>query len=442
MTRTAGVRTIVALGVLVALACGLAVGSARAAVPKTRLVSVSSIELQGNQNSYTAFVSAGGRYVVFVSNADNLIGEDANTYRDVFIRDRRSGRTSLVTRSTDGTQSNNESDAYSNGSPISADGRFVVFSSLADTLIASDSNALTDIFIRDRERHKTRRVSVTSAEVEAVGGQSTDAAVSGNGRFVVFQSEATNLVSGDANGHADVFIRDRKNGKTRRVSVSSNGVEGNDDSGEASVSADGRYVLFASSATNLVPNDNNGERDAFVRDRWTGKTRRVNVSSDEVQANDDAAYMSISANGRFVAFESSATNLIKHDDNLQTDVFVRDRKEGTTRRVSISSAENQASGWSGYAKISPSGRFVVFEAADTNLVTGDTNGVIDIFVRDLVNGTTRRITSKAGGVSPMGSQYPTITSDGRFVAFESDVVNHVADDTNGYNDVFVRGPLR
>jgi Tol biopolymer transport system component len=275
-----------------------------------------------------------------------------------------------------------------------------------------------------------------------VGGQSTDAAVSGNGRFVVFQSEATNLASGDSNGNFDVFIRDRKKGTTRRVSVSSSGVEGNDDSREASVSADGRYVLFASSATNLVPNDDNGKRDAFVRDRWTGKTRRVNVSSDEVPANDDASYMSISASGRFVAFESRATNLVKHDTNGESDVFVRDHKERTTRRVSVSSAENEATGWSGYAKISPSGRFVVFEAADTNLVTGDMHGVIDIFVRDLVNGTTRRITSKAGGVSPMGSQFPAITSDGRFVAFESDVVNHVADDTNGYNDIFVRGPLR
>jgi Tol biopolymer transport system component len=420
---------------------GLA-ASAASGVATTRRVSVSSAEVQGNAASNTAFISSGGRYVVFISGADNLVGDDQNTFRDAFLRDRRRGRTRLVSVSSTGEQANNNVDCYSNGSPVSGDGRFVVFTSLATNLLQQgDGNGATDVFIRDRENGTTGRVSVSSAEEEATGGDSTDAAISRNGRFVVFHSNANNLVPNDNNNATDVFIRDRKKGITRRVSINSAEDEGNGDSGEASVSDDGRYVLFASSATNLVPNDTNNARDAFVRDRWTGTTRRVNVSSAEAQANNGAIYMSISASGRFIVFESGATSLVRHDTNADDDVFVRDRREGTTRRVSVSSTERQANGWSGYPKVSPSGRFVAFEAADTNLVSGDANGVIDIFVRDLVNGTTRRVTSKAGGTAPSGSQFPTITADGRFVAFESDVTNLVADDTNDVSDVFVRGPL-
>jgi Tol biopolymer transport system component len=152
--------------------------------------------------------------------------------------------------------------------------------------------------------------------------------------------------------------------------------------------------------------------------------------------------MSISNSGRFVVFESSADNLVKHDTNGQDDVFVRDRRSKTTRRVSVTSSEKQVGNWSGYAHVSPSGRFAAFESPNAHLVPGDDNGIVDVFVRDLRNGLTMRVTSRSGGSSPTRSEYPTITGDGRFVAFQSDVNNLVPGDGNEVSDVFVRGPLR
>jgi hypothetical protein len=439
MRSTWGLAAFVALiGALVA------VPVSGAAIAKTTRVSVNSIEAQAlNGNSYNVFISAGGRFVVFTSNADNLVPDDMNTYRDVFIRDRKLGKTRLINVSDAGDQANNDfSDAYSNGSPISADGRFVVFSAFADNLVPSDGNADTDVFIRDREKHTTRRISVNSAEEEAQHGDSVDPAISADGRFVVFASLADNLVPNDSNGSVDVFIRDRKKGVTKRVSVNSAEEQSNGGGSEASVSANGRYVLFGSTSDNLAPGSVDGHEDAYVRDRWKGTTRRVSVSTGGHQANESVGYMSISNSGRYVVFESNADNLVKHDTNGQGDVFVRDRRSKTTRRVSVTSAEKQVGNWSGYAHVSPSGRFVTFESPNAHLVAGDDNGIIDIFVRDIRNGVTMRATSRSGGSSPNGSEYPTITSDGRFVGFESDVNNLVPNDSNGFKDAFVRGPLR
>jgi Tol biopolymer transport system component len=168
----------------------------------------------------------------------------------------------------------------------------------------------------------------------------------------------------------------------------------------------------------------------------------VSESTRGHQANESVGYKSISNSGRFVVFESSADNLVKHDTNGQDDVFVRDRRSKTTRRVSVTSSEKQVGNWSGYAHVSPSGRFVAFESPNAHLVPGDDNGIVDIFVRDLRNGLTMRVTSRSGGSSPTRSEYPTITGDGRFVAFQSDVNNLVPGDGNEVSDVFVRCPLR
>ena len=169
---------------------------------------------------------------------------------------------------------------------------------------------------------KTKRVSVSSAGAQGDSG-SFHPAVSADGRFVAFASNATNLVGGDTNAVSDVFVRDRKTHKTKRVSVSSAGAQGNDLSESASISADGRFVAFESVATNLVGNDTNGFDDVFVRDRSTGKTRRVSLDSAGVQGNGDSEEPSISADGRFVGFDSLATDLVGNDTNGFEDVFVR-----------------------------------------------------------------------------------------------------------------------
>ena len=412
------------------------------AVATTTRVSVNSIEAQAlNGASFDVFISAGGRFVVFDSGADNLVPDDQNTFRDVFIRDRKLGRTRLISVSSAGEQPNNHTGVYSNGSPISADGRYVVFITSAANVVPNDGNSHTDVFIRDRKKGTTKRVSVNSNEEEAQGGDSVDPAISPDGRFVVFQSTADNLVPNDLNGAADVFIRDREKGVTKRVSVNSSEEESHGGGTEASLSADGRYVLFGSTSDNLAPGAN-GSEQAYVRDRREGTTRRVSVNAGGHQANQSVGYMSISNSGRFVVFESNANNLVKHDTNGQTDVFVRDRHSKTTRRVSVTSAEGQVKNWSGYAHVSPSGRFVAFESPNAHLVAGDDNGIVDVFVRDIRHGITTRVTSRSGGSSPNGSEYPTITSDGRFVGFQSDVNNLVPGDTNGFTDAFVRGPLR
>jgi Tol biopolymer transport system component len=213
---------------------------------------------------------------------------------------------------------------------------------------------------------KTRRVSVSSAGAEA-NQPSLNPSISANGRFVAFESDASNLVGSDDNGTTDIFVRDRWTGKTRRVSVSSAGVEGNGRSRNASISADGRFVAFESEASNLVGNDGNPYWDIFVRDRTTGKTRRVSVSSAGVQGDGDSQNASISADGRFVAFDSGASNLIGNDGNPYTDVFVRDRTTGKTKRVSVSSAGAEGNGNSSNASISADGRFVAFDSEGRTL---------------------------------------------------------------------------
>ncbi|TMM11186.1 MAG: hypothetical protein E6G00_05495, partial [Actinobacteria bacterium] len=253
----------------------------------------------------------------------------------------------------------------------------------------------------------------------------------------------SNLVGGDTNGVGDVFVRDRKTGKTKRVSVNSHGAQANGESFAAPISADGRFVAFLSSASNLVGGDTNGARDVFVRDRKAGKTRRVSVDSHGAQGKGASFVPSISANGRFVAFSSVANNLVGGDTNTVSDVFVRDRKTGKTRRVSVDSHGAQGNGDSFIPSISADGRFVAFYSDAANLVAGDGNAAGDGFVRDRKAGRTKRVSVASHGTQGNDTSFPpSISADGRFVAFTSLANNLVAGDTNGASDIFARGPLR
>jgi Tol biopolymer transport system component len=224
--------------------------------------------------------------------------------------------------------------------------------------------------------------------------------------------------------------------------VSSTGEQADANSSGSAVSADGRFVAFGSNASNLVPNDGNHTYDVFVRDRKTGKTRRVSVSSEGVEGNGASQNPSISANGRFVAFSSGAANLVPGDTKEHVDVFVHDRKTGKTRRVNLSSAGVEADLDSDLPSISASGRFVAFESFATNLVPGDTKAVRDVFVRDRKTGKTKRVSVSSAGVEGDAESFaPSISGDGRFVAFESPAMNLVPEDLNNARDVFLRGPL-
>jgi tricorn protease-like protein len=272
-----------------------------------------------------------------------------------------------------------EANAYSSWVAISPHGRYVAFTSDASNLVPGDTNQQSDVFVRDRRTGTTSRVSVSSREVQA-SWPSEVPSISARGRYVSFVSYATDLVPGDTNEATDVFVRDRWKGTTRRVSVSSTGVQGDHAVDSASMSKSGRYVTFVSGASTLVPGDTNDRADVFVRDRRKGTTRRVSLSSREEQADNRSERSSISANGRYVAFDSLATNMVHADTNDAMDVFVRDRWRGNTRRVSVNGSGAQADAESSVPWISSNGRFVGFESYATNLVPGDTNETVDSFV--------------------------------------------------------------
>jgi Tol biopolymer transport system component len=281
-------------------------------------VSVRSNGDQANGASSSPSISADGRYVVFTSDATNLVPGDTNGVGGVFVRDRSTGTTSMVSLRSDGDQSN----AGGYDPSISADGRYVVFTSLATNLVPGDTNGKADVFVHDRSTGTTSRVSVRSNGDQANNRRSDEPSISADGRYVAFVSGAANLVRGDTNGKADVFVHDRQTGTTSRVSVRSNGDQVNWPSLDPSISAHGRYVAFRSGAANLVPGDTNGKADVFVHDRQTGTTRRVSVRSNGDQANGYSHAPSISADGRYVAFHSYATNLVSSDTNGMPDVFV------------------------------------------------------------------------------------------------------------------------
>ena len=389
---------------------------------------------RGNGPSQYAQISASGRFVVYTSAASNLVDGDTNWVSDVFVHDRETGETIRASVDDAGNQGN----GLSQFPRISAGGRIVAFESLASNLVDGDTNGALDVFVHDRKSSKTTRVSLGS------GGDQGNRAngvpcLSSDGRVMAFESLASNLVDGDTNETTDVFVHDRQTGETNRVSVDSRGRQANGSSAGSSLDGSGRYVAFESLATDLVPGDTNRVSDVFVHDRQTGETTRISVDSRGRQANGGSSAPSLSADGRFVGFGSYGSNLVDGDTNQEIDVFVHDRQTGETTRVSVDSRGRQANGGSGIAALSADGRWVTFHSFASNLVDGDTNGTLDVFVHDRMTGaTTRASLTEKGGETNGPSRDPTISADARFVAFESQASNLVSRDDNGIVDVFVR----
>jgi len=375
----------------------------------TTLVSVATDGSQRRGDSPS--ISADGRYVAFSSFESQLVAGDTNGHDDVFVRDRLVGMTTLVSVASDGSQANSYSAIF--GAPsISADGRYVAFTSDASNLVPGDTNNAIDVFVRDRVAGTTRRVSVAN-DGSQPDGDSTFPSISADGRYVAFESRQV------------IFVRDQVAGTTELVDLASDGQPGN--GYRPSISADGRYVAFAS-FRNLVD-----RWDVFLRDRVAGTTTLVSGASNEF-----SFVPSISADGRYVAFASSANTALPEEGY---DVFVRDLAGGSTRHASVRSdgVEGVKGGDSGGGSVSPDGRYVAFWSFASNLVPGDTNGLSDVFVRDRATGTTTLISVGDGGLQGNGSSFdPSISADGRYVAFASDSDNLTPDDTDGTYDVFVR----
>ncbi len=336
-----------------------------------------------------------------------------------------------------------DAQATSRHAAISGDGRFVAFDTDATELVEDDINkGVADVYLRDVFGLTTGIVS-RGPGGPAGNGPSTDPAISHDGTTVAFVSSASNLVVADLNGVDDILVRTPP--RITRASVSSLGIEADAPSSQPDVSGDGRYVAFASEATNLAPDDDNGQPDVFVRDMEAGTTTLVSRGKRGSAAGASTS-PAISPGGRFVSFTSDAADLVAGDRNVAADVFLADLETGEITRVSVDSRGREQEDatkepFVPVSDVSDGGRFVVFDSDADTLVARDTNGAEDVFLRDVPAGTTHRVSVDAAGrEGDNDSFFPTITPDGRFIAYESFAGNLAPRDTRR-EDLFVHDRL-
>lgn len=435
------VRPVLLLVGLALLGGGLALAAAESQAPvtvgTTTIVSISTSGVVGNAESISPSISDNGRYVAFESLASNLVIGDTNDKWDVFVHDRQTGATERLSEAADGTQGNSNSYAAS----ISADGRYIVFTSTADNLISGEISSGANVYLKDRSTGQIELISsIPTGEAEGCAGHGS--AISNNLRYVAFYAACDRITNDDSNGKHDVYLRDRWSGQTRRVSIGPGGVQGDHDSwGPIGISADGSEVFFSSWSTNLVSEDTNNTLDAFVHNWETGVTEILSVSTDNDQGDYDTGSNNPSADGQIVALGSNASTLVDDDNNFSGDVFIRNRATGETRRVSISSDGGEAYDQSLMGAISPEGRFVTFYSHSSELVVHDTNNVPDIFVHDTQTGRTNRVSISSNGTQANDESFYTmdIARDGRAIAFVSKATNLVSGvgDTNNTWDIFI-----
>ena len=420
-----------ALGVVGVLALSFArPGITSATVPGVNLrASVDSSGNQSNQSSYYGSTNGNGRYVVFESEANNLVSGDTNSARDIFVRDTIGGTTVRASVSSSGAQSN----ADSGFARISNDGRYVVFASMASNLVSGDTNNTYDVFVRDLTAGTTARVSTTSS-----GGQSNQASswpdVSADGRYVVFESPATNLdgsISGSITGY-QVYVKDTQTGAIKMLSRDSSNGAGNGDSRQPQISCDGGTVAFYSEASNLVSGDTNGVSDIFVDSLgWNADT----LTNATINGNAYSNAVSISCDGNAVALQSAASNLVSGDTNSAQDIFEYNRLTQSFERVSVDSSSTQAVGNSSFPAISGDGRFVTFQNS-SQMQANDTNNSSDTYIRDIKNGTTQLVSINVSSYGSGNTDMSDISDDGSFVVYASPMSTLVSGDTNGYQDIF------
>ncbi|MBA3530533.1 MAG: PD40 domain-containing protein [Ardenticatenales bacterium] len=321
----------------------------------------------------------------------------------------------------------------------SADAQYVVFESAASNLVTGDTNSRLDVFLHDRTAGTTTRVSVASDGTQG-NGDSRAPAISADGRFIAFESLASNLVSGDTNQMRDIFVYDRETGQSSRVSVGAAGVQANQHSESADLSGDGRYIVFKSFARNLVSEDTNIQGDIFLHDRQSSTTTRVSVASNGAQSNGLSSSPVISRDGTTVAFESNASNLTPTNTNILTKIFIRDLTANQTRDVTLSMGNAQSSnGPAFHPSISADGRFIAFDSAASNIVPNDMNESYDIFVHDQGTRVTLLVSlTQDGAQTNSASSNPVISDDGQHVAFVSLASNLVTGDSNGKTDIFLQ----
>ena len=399
----------------------LLVGPASAQITRVVSSNSSAVPATGGTSRWPS-ISADGLYIAFESDATNLVTGDTNGTTDIFLNHTSSGNTTRMSRGPNNAQLLGTSSRPS----MSADARYIAY------VYRELAGGRSDVVVYDRLSSNTVPASVPDGGTPA-DADSGNPAISGNGRYVAFTSTATNLVPSDASSNGDCFLRDRLASLTTLVSCDSAGVPGNgaSDLQAPAISEDGRSVVFASSSTNLDPADASPNVDLFLRDTVAGTTELLTVGNP----GGAVASPSISADGRYVAFATDAP-FDPADTNGRFDVYVRDRLLGIYTRASVSTQGSQGSVSSRQPAISADGRFVAFESVAPNLVPGDTNGYCDVFVRDLLaSRTTRASISSYNFEGNADSLRPTISEDGTFVAFQSAASNLAPGDTNSLTDV-------
>ena len=439
--RAATLRHAAVVTAATGLLAGAAPGLAAVTAEPPELVSENLSGQSANGGGGIPAISAEGRFVAFASSADDLVPGDTNGQIDVFVRDLTTGEAERVSVGSDGEQA----DKSAGWVQISADGRYVGFESSATTLVAEELEpGSPHYFIHDRWSGQTRVVLIRHEGREA-DVRTLFASHSGNGRFLAFVSSDDLVLGDDDGGGRDIYRVNLETMEVKLVTVAPEGRPSRLWFDRPSVSYSGRFVAFESAAR-LVARDRNGERDVYVRDMRKQRTHLVSVSSREVGSDKGARAPAISAGGRYVVFNSWASTLVPGDTNRKSDVFIRDRRLGTTQRVSVSSNERQGnrqthgeSTFIGSAAVSADGRFVAFNSLASNFVRGDTNDALDVFVRDRAEGTTSLMSEAADGSTGNGmSSWAVLSADGSRAAFLSAASDLVPNDTNDTGDVFVR----
>ena len=404
-------RLVVFAGLCAWLVSGCSVSTESSKFPPLYRASVASDGTGGDGNSSSIAVSVDGRYIAFASTSTNLVANDTNGLSDIFLHDSHTRTTRRVSVATDGSQANSASISPA----ISADGRYVVFASHASNLVTGDNNGSLDVFLHDSQTQLTSRLSLASDGGES-DGSSFGPRINADGRYIVFHSTAANLVANDTNGVVDVFLYDTLMQTTSRISLANNGSEGNQDSTYPAISANGRYIAFVSVASNLVAGDDNGVHDVFLHDALTQSTVRVSLADDGTEADALSYDAEISASGRYIAFRSAASNLVSVDTDNITDAFLYDTQDSHVIRVA--QGTNRIS-------VDAEGRYVVYEIG----------GII--YVRNPSTGAKTVLSVNANGTPGDRNSYsPTISADGRYVIFESTATNFAPNDTSYTRDVF------
>jgi len=415
------------------------------------LASLSSSGVNAANVETDAQISGNGQVIAFHAFGNLVVPNDTNAVQDRFVRDLLAASTTRVNVADatgpfpspafgTGGEAGVSSLATRGQRQLSADARYAVVNTtslfLGSTQITVPSNNVVRI---DRNNGSVNWINRRrDGGSPLTNGSASDAAISGNGRFIVYRSNSTVLVPGDTNNAFDVFWFDVDSAAMERANLG----PGNAQAlvGQAffpTVSDDGNAIAFSSTQTNLVAADSNAANDVFVRLRDISTTRRVSIDSFGSQANGASDFPVLSAQGQHVSFTSLATNLAAADTNGLQDVFRHNLQSGATELVSVSSSGAVANGNSFVSAISADGNVIAFSSAANNLVAGDSNGVSDIFVRDLLTGTTTRVSVSSAGVQATGSSFdPSVSADGRFVAFMSNAANLVSGDNNLQADLF------